>query len=522
MPRITYIGRFTPPTGGVTAKNKAIYEELREKIDIQKIDLTSAKKGKVSVVLKCFNALFFEKNPLIIGTAAQMRRSFTHVLYLFNRKTMNRSVLMVMGGQFGKKVAKDKKYQNWLKGYKQLYVETDGMIKDLNAVGIQNVSLFPNCRKRPTCELSAQTGKPSCVFFSLIQPQKGVDNALDAAMKLPDIQFHFYGGIDSDYKDHFLKRIAEIPNAVYHGVFSGSSDEVYSELNKYDILLFPTKWAIEGVPGILVEAKIAGLVPVVSDMSYNAELVHDKTDGIVLDENSPEKLAGAVRELIESPATLNSMRIESKKSAERFYFDNNIQKVMDTLGGGVNPDLIPIRLVDEKHRLKCVFFSMIRPEKGVDLVLETAQKQSDVDFEFWGVIDSSYENTFLNQVSAIDNCTYKGVFQGKNDDVYKLLNSFDVFLFPTRWVGEGVPGALIEAKIAGIPAIVSDWAYNSELVTDSYDGYVMREYSADAIINGIQMLKDKSMLLEMKRNAKQSGEKYFFESYTMKLLDTMQ
>lgn len=53
-----------------------------------------------------------------------------------------------------------------------------------------------------------------------------------------------------------------------------------------------------------------------------------------------------------------------------------------------------------------------------------------------------------------------------NHDVYEELNNYDIMLLPTRWEGEGVSGALIESKMAGITAIVSDWHVNSETVRD--------------------------------------------------------
>ena len=332
MRKVVYIGRFTPPTGGVTAKNTAIYTELNKKIDTNRIDLSLAKKGNIIVVIKCISVLLSRESSIILGTAAKLRRLISHFLYSFNRKAMNRSVLIVMGGQFANIVAADAEYQKWVKEYKNIYVETTGMLEKLVSLGITNVTLFPNCRKRPDSEVAiTKRDKPSCVFFSLIQPEKGADLILEAAEKLPDTQFHFYGNIDKSYREVFLKHVNMMDNVVYHGVFRGSSDEVYRELNKYDILLFPTKWTVEGVPGILVEAKIAGLALIVSNMSYNAEFVEDGKDGYILPENTPEALKEKIEVLYENPVLVIRMRQESGASAERFFFDHYIPDVIGNL-----------------------------------------------------------------------------------------------------------------------------------------------------------------------------------------------
>lgn len=53
-------------------------------------------------------------------------------------------------------------------------------------------------------------------------------------------------------------------------------------------------------------------------------------------------------------------------------------------------------------------------------------------------------------------------------------------LLPSKWSGEGVPGALVESKMAGIAAIVSDWNFNAEIVKNDSEG-ISYLYLADTI-----------------------------------------
>ena len=82
---------------------------------------------------------------------------------------------------------------------------------------------------------------------------------------------------------------------------------------------FPTKWDTEGVPGILVEGKIAGLAEIVSNRSHNAELIADGIDGMVLYQNTSCELVKVIKELDNNDVLLQRMRLNSKKSGEKYY-----------------------------------------------------------------------------------------------------------------------------------------------------------------------------------------------------------
>lgn len=165
--------------------------------------------------------------------------------------------------------------------------------------------------------------KLKCVFFSLVSPDKGIDIVLDAAKALPDVDFYVYGRIEQGY-DGFTKIVRELANVQYMGVFDSVNGDVVSELNKYDLHLFPSRWPNEGVPGVLVETKMAAVPSVVSDICYNAELVVDGEEGVVLGENTSEALAQAISSLDVDREKLDAMKSASLRSAERFYIDRYI------------------------------------------------------------------------------------------------------------------------------------------------------------------------------------------------------
>lgn len=329
--KVFYLGAFPPGYGGVTIKNKNLYEALSTKIEISKVDFNLVKRKNIKETVRLIVALLGRNNRFVIGVSGkQTRKRFTQLLYYINRKAMNYSLIFLMGGTAANDIASDPEYLKCASGYKMIYAETQGMIKTLEDAGLHNAGYYPNGRFKPKkqVEVREKDGRLKCVFFSAIHPEKGVDIILSAAESLPDISFGFYGTVDKDYRAEFGRFVDRLPNAEYYGVFTGNAEAVYKELFQYDVLLLPTRWKAEGVPGILVEAKIAGLVEVVSNHNYNSELVHDQVDGVVLPTSNIENLVSTLNNLKKDKELLLRLKEGSFLSAESFYIDNYIEDIL--------------------------------------------------------------------------------------------------------------------------------------------------------------------------------------------------
>lgn len=327
-----YLGAFPPGWGGVTIKNRDLYAAIKNQgVEIRAIDFNQiTRKHRIDVAIELLFAMLNPNNRFIIGISAHSRKKLTKLLYQVNRSAMSRSALVIMGGTAADDIVEDAEYLRYISRYRVIFAETDRMMKKMQEAGLQNVSLYPNCRFQPKKAFysQAQHEKLKCVFFSLIQPQKGVDLILESAGNLPDIEFSFWGNIDPDYASEFQKKVETMGNVSYNGIFAGENEEVYEELSKYDVLLFPTKWKTEGVPGIMVEAKIAGLTIIASNESHNAELVKDGAEGIILRENTAEALADAISTLNQDRELLQCLKNGSHQSAEMYYIENYISQII--------------------------------------------------------------------------------------------------------------------------------------------------------------------------------------------------
>ena len=234
-----YVGAFPPDYGGVTIKNQNLFIALEKEIEIKKIDLNKVKRGGIKEVVRF---VFYFLNP----------KRFTQILYYLNRRAMRKSIIMIMGGTASHDMSIDPEYRKCAMGYKRIYVETQSMKTEMNAAGFENVEVYPNGRFKPqqVVQPKGTDKRLQCVFFSLIQPEKGADLVLEAAKALSDVNFAFYGRIVPQYEKSFMLSVNSLENVSYCGIFKGTNEEVYAELSKYDILLLPTKWNSEGVPGV--------------------------------------------------------------------------------------------------------------------------------------------------------------------------------------------------------------------------------------------------------------------------------
>lgn len=131
-------------------------------------------------------------------------------------------------------------------------------------------------------------------------------------------------------------------------------------------------------------------------------------------------------------------------------------------------------------KVRFVFLSRITPEKGCDFILESVRILNDKGLDsrftvdFYGKAeDDAYADSFRNEIAALPNVAYRGFLNMQETASYDTLAGYDVMLFPTVWQGEGFPGVVLDAYIAGLPIIASDWNLNRNVVRDGQTGRIV-------------------------------------------------
>lgn len=262
----------------------------------------SRKKSKsISVILKCIQA-FKSDNPVVYCLDSKRLKALLF-LQSFFRKSLSRTTVLAIGGVFHETIAECPSFENKLKKVKSIWVETEGMREKLLDKGFINIEIFPNPKSEEGCcepRLFEAQQSLRLVYFSQISREKGVEDimewvCLEESCKRILYQLDFYGHVTPDFEEEFYKFIQRYSNVNYCGIFDSTKQNVYKKLNEYDILLFPSHWDTEGVPGILVEAKMSGVAVIASNKSFNQEIICEQNnEGIILKSDNVSEMEKAI------------------------------------------------------------------------------------------------------------------------------------------------------------------------------------------------------------------------------------
>ena len=91
----------------------------------------------------------------------------------------------------------------------------------------------------------------------------------------------------------------------------------------------------------------------------------------------------------------------------------------------------------------------------------------------------------------------------------EVVRSYDAVLFPTYYEGEGFAGTIIDAMAAGVPVIASDWKYNTELISNGYNGVLFNTRNIEQLVEVLEdVYQNNSKWVSMKGNCLQEARKY--------------
>lgn len=335
------IGVFPPPYGGATVKCKLFNEILQNNgyctyiIDIYEIN---RKKQKVfPIFFECIKA-FCSKEPIIYCLDSKRLNVITLLQNLF-AFSFPRTTVVAVGGAFNEVLLELPSLKERLKRVGNIWVETEGLKEQLRNMGFKNIEFFPNPKsEQGSCrpQMSDPREPLKILYFSQISREKGVGDIIDLVEllekdKTVSFEMDFYGHVEENFDLEFQKFLRRSKNVKYCGIYDSTKQDLYSKLNEYDVLLFPTHWNTEGVPGILVEAKMAGLAIIASDRSYNSEIVRtEKMEGILLYQDYVKEMFEAIKKLSAERGYLMEIKEASYQSRERYAmssFEEIVKKI---------------------------------------------------------------------------------------------------------------------------------------------------------------------------------------------------
>ena len=217
-------------------------------------------------------------------------------------------------------------------------------------------------------------------------------------------------------------------------------------------------------------------------------------------------------------AGLNKIVVEGQLLKDEIVSSHSLNNV-EVIPNFKRFDFVPIKKTINGARLNFVFISLITEDKGCDTIFGAISELNKRGFansfsvSFYGKIDLDYKEKYLTQIG--NNIYYKGylnLMQNPNE-AYLELSGYDCLLFPSYFKGEGFPGVLIDAFIAGLPTIASDWHMNTELIQEERNGLVVPVRDAFALANAMQrVIENPELLVTMSANASEYASNYHIDS----------
>ena len=157
-------------------------------------------------------------------------------------------------------------------------------------------------------------------------------------------------------------------------------------------------------------------------------------------------------------------------------------------------------------------------QKAHDVLIQAIfQLKTDISFEVLIAGREGANTEMLKSLVAKHQLENKIHFLGHRTDISQLLVASDIFVFPSRY--EGMPGALIEACTAGLPAICTDLPCMHEVVDDR-SALFFSINDSEALANQINTLLSNSNLRKQMGNValKLFEEKFQLEGIHQRML----
>lgn len=338
---IAIVGRIAEHTellDGQTVKTRILYEELQLNFPDRKfvcVDTYQYRRHLPSILFRTVQA-FCECEHVFVLLSRNGRKFFFPLLSFLNLFFHRRMYHDVIGGALPDEAEERPALRKQLKKFEINWVELSDMKNRLEQLGVNNVEVLPNFKRLRILDHVKPwaAGREPFVFtvFSRIIKTKGIETAAEAIAQVNSrfekqrAVLHIYGPVAAEYEKEFQDVLKKYEGTVqYMGCIP--YNQSVQVLSGSFMLLFPSVYPGEGMPGTIIDAFSAGLPVIASDWHFNCELVHDGVTGYCYDWRKPETLKDYIIYAIEHPDEINGMRSNCLQEAYHYTPDAAMKQI---------------------------------------------------------------------------------------------------------------------------------------------------------------------------------------------------
>lgn len=288
--KLCIVGHFagkTPQYDGQTIKTRELYNQLVKKIgknNVNILDTYNWKKNPIKFFLKCIGVARANSDIIILPSTNGIKV----LLPLFNRLKKiykNKTHYVVIGNWVCELLKHDKSLLKTIKNIDYIYLESHKSIESLQKLGVKKCYYMRNFKDLDNSPLASKhSDSPSlnCCIFSRIEKEKGILDAIDVINRYNSkhtnkIILDIYGKIKDNFKSEFESAISENKDISYKKPINPKNS--VAVISEYDLLLFPTKYKTEGIPGTIIDAFFSGVPVLASKWNNFDEIITEGETG---------------------------------------------------------------------------------------------------------------------------------------------------------------------------------------------------------------------------------------------------
>jgi glycosyltransferase involved in cell wall biosynthesis len=314
-----YFGFKNNELDGQTIKTRTIQEllsiKLGSKVGIEIFDTQKFQFSKFSFFSMLYKILGCK---ILVYIPAQKNLKYLFPLIYLICKLKNSQILyFVVGGWLEDFLKNKKMHVAFLSRIKAILTESNDLTNTLRfKYHFDNVKTFHNFRIHSFVPKFIKKNSPfKVVYMGRINRMKGIDYVFYLAdyfskHEINLIHIDFFGPIEKDDEEYFFNELKKYENCSFKGALDPKL--IYSTLNNYDLMVFPTRYFTEGFPGSILDAYISGLPVVTTHWKHATDFVKHGINGFIVPfENSQDDFLKAVLDLYRDNELLYSMKKQS-------------------------------------------------------------------------------------------------------------------------------------------------------------------------------------------------------------------
>lgn len=162
--------------------------------------------------------------------------------------------------------------------------------------------------------------KPTFLFLGRLHESKGLDDILQAFIKMKEMQIAFRfimcgtGPLEHYCKSNFQELLGT--DFEFRGIVSGTDKR--QAFKDADFFLLPSRYG-EGLPMALLEAMASGLVPIVTDDASMKYVVQPLVNGVRVDKYDGIAMAVKIQEVLGNPSKVIEMQEQAVETVLKSY-----------------------------------------------------------------------------------------------------------------------------------------------------------------------------------------------------------